>query len=376
MKHPIRQIYLLICLFYVGLVSAQDTTIIQLHPMLGDEIDQLEKRELDLFKMIPDKEYRLGSFYMLSDSSLYLNIITRTGKVLNLPYEWQRFQELQRDISGGSIHVSKENDLKEGSYEENTYIIVELEGGGNFSGMLKKVEDEYLVLELEEGEMRIRKRQIKKLSFINNRFSRAGKFWFPNPNDTRYLFGPTAYPLGRNEGYYQNIYVLFNAAFVGITDHWDVGGGLEILSTLSGGPILFFSTKWGGKVADKFHLAGGALVGTVMVLDADDVFGNFFGVGTLGSRENNISIKLGYGFIDGEVADRPQITISGMTRVSQRLSLVSENWLLPIDGYYGAFSVGVRFMGEKTTFDFAFFRTTEWEAGIIAAPFLGFVYKF
>jgi len=376
-RQALLVIHLLLLSCYGSL--AQDTAVVVLHPALGSEIDQIEKRELNLFEMIPNKEYRTGSFYMLEDSSLYLRIVTLSDKVLNLPYSWENFRTLKSEIGGKSIIYPGEIAASKEINDDKAYVILELEGGGSINGLLKEVGEEYLFLESEAGEVKIRKTQIKKLSFADESMFRNGKYWFPNPNDTRYLFGPTAYPLGKGEGYYQNVYILFNTAFVGITDNWDVGGGMELISTLSGNPILFVSTKLGFEVVHNFHLAGGMLAGTLLgfdALDDNEILGIFYGVGTVGNREDNISLGLGYGFIEGETADRPQITLSGMKRISRRVSLVSENWLLPVDGYYGAFSVGVRLMGEKTTFDLALFRTSEWDVGLLAVPFLGFVYKF
>ncbi len=358
---------------------AQDTIVVVLHPILGYEIDQMEKRELKLFEMIPDKEYRVGSFYMLKDSSLYLRIDTQTDKVLNIPYSWDNFRILKSKMEGKSIMYPGEIAASKEVSDEKAYVILELEGGGNINGMLKEVGDEYVLLESEAGEVQIRKTQIKKLSFADESMFQNGKYWFPNPNDTRYLFGPTAYTLEKGEGYYQNIYVLFNAAFVGITDNWDVGGGLELISTLSENPILFVSTKLGFEVVNNFHLAGGAFVGNLAgfdVLDDNEILGVFYGVGTFGNREDHISLGLGYGFFEGEFTDRPQITLSGIKRISRRVSLVSENWLLPVDEYFVAFSAGVRLMGDKTTFDLALIRTSEWDVELLAVPFLGFVYKF
>lgn len=62
-------------------------------------------------------------------------------------------------------------------------------------------------------------KEIKEVSFNDK-----GQVWFRNPNATRYLFAPSAIPLKKGEGYYQNFYILGNAVNYGITDNFSLGG--------------------------------------------------------------------------------------------------------------------------------------------------------
>lgn len=67
-----------------------------------------------------------------------------------------------------------------------------------------------------------------------------------------------------------------------------------------------------------------------------------------------------------------------MARVSRRIGLVTENWLVPADGYTGLISYGLRFMGERMTVDLAFINNADIadDVSVIGLPYVDFVIKF
>ena len=142
-------------------------------------------------------------------------------------------------------------------------------------------------------------------------------------------------------------------------------------------PMFFFLTpKIGFKVAEKLYIGGGILYANTSAFELG-ASGIGYGVVTYGNTDNNITAGLGWGIVDGEFSEKPIITISGMTRVSRRLGLVSENWFVPIDGYKGIASYGMRFMNESITVDFAFLNNPNiFKEIIIGIPYVDFVVKF
>jgi hypothetical protein len=123
--------------------------------------------------------------------------------------------------------------------------------------------------------------------------------------------------------------------------------------------------------------------------------------------EHNITVGAGYGFakFDNEYKSTPGpiVTVNGMTRIAKKVSLVTENWMIPRAGYTkevttytsdgqpysemvndernfysGALSIGLRFMpGIRTSVDFSVvgIRTDPGKNGLVL-PYLDFVYKF
>ena len=257
---------------------------------------------------------------------------------------------------------------------------IELYDGSTFIGKISQKDSVHLVMItslIPKLEIPILK--IKTIEIIDESNFRSGVYWFPNPHATRYLYAPSAFNIKKGEGYYQNTWLFntwlfFNSFNVGITDNISIGGGLEVFSTFAfRDPILFITPKVGFEVTEKFHAGGGVLFARLPGV----TLGTIFGTGTYGSKDHNLTTSLGWGFVEGEFSQRPIITISGMTRVSKRVALVTENWLIPTDSYYGVFSYGARFLGEKTAFDLAFVNNPDIAQEIlIGIPFVSFTLKF
>ncbi len=67
------------------------------------------------------------------------------------------------------------------------------------------------------------------------------------------------------------------------------------------------------------------------------------------------------------------------SRLSEKLWLVSENWIAPIGNdinYYGVFSYGLRFAANRIAVDLAFINNADiFQAIVIGIPFVDFVIK-
>lgn len=232
--------------------------------------------------------------------------------------------------------------------------------------------------------------------------------WYPNPNATRYFFAPSAFNLKKGEGYYQNSYLILNSVNYGITDHFSVGASLELLSTfgsLASGsfePIFLITPKVGWEVHKDWNVGAGILFVGLPGFDDDegyyDEYGNYvenedakrssagiaYGIATYGDIERNVTLGLGWGFYQDEMAERPIVTLNGMMRVRENISLVTENWFLPFGEdfeartrYYEILSYGVRFFGKKLSVDLGFLNNRDIaEALIIGVPYVDFVVKF
>jgi hypothetical protein len=208
-----------------------------------------------------------------------------------------------------------------------------------------------------------------------------GEYWYANPNDSRYLFAPSAFNLKKGEGYYQNTYLFINTFNYGITDNFSMGLGFEFISTFASlgasdfDPIYFLTPKYSTQVSENVRVGVGVLYGKV----SDDIggFGVGYGLVTYGNPEHNATLGLGFGFFDGEFSGEPVITLSGMTRLSRRISLVTENWFFPADVYRGIISYGIRFFGETMSVDLALVNNDEFsEVFPIGIPYVDFVVKF
>ena len=208
---------------------------------------------------------------------------------------------------------------------------------------------------------------------------RQGEYWFPNPNATRLFFAPTARMLKKGDGYFADYYLFFPALAYGITDNITIGGGMSLLPGVDiNKQIFYFTPKIGLSATPNFALGVGGLIIKIPNFDDDEkspLVGLFYGVGTLGNPNSSLTIGLGYGFVDDDFADKPMVMIGGEHRISRRLALVTENWILPgVDN--PMISYGMRFFGEKLSVDLALLNTLGKEAIFPGIPYVDFVFNF
>jgi hypothetical protein len=263
---------------------------------------------------------------------------------------------------------------------------ITLNDGSTVSGTLTSLSDTDIVIQSESlGEVRLQKENIKSMTEISSINAKKSGIWFPNPNSTRYLIGSSAIPGEKKTGYYQNTWVFVNSFNYCFTNFLSVSAGFEIISIMAGknGPYAFYiNPKASFKVAKNFYLGGNILyANTIRSIDEFGGLGTLNAFGTYGNNNINITGAVGWGWSDGTFSSSPLITISGMARASKRIAFVSENWLIPkigdTEGYYGVFSYGIRFLGEKTSIDLAFINNPDIaDAIIIGIPWLDFVIKF
>jgi len=208
-----------------------------------------------------------------------------------------------------------------------------------------------------------------------------GEYWYPNPNETRYLYAPSAFNLKKGEGYYQNTYLFINTFNYGITDNFSMGIGFEFFSTFASlgdsdfNPIFFLTPKYSTQISENVRVGVGVLYGNLTSYIGG--FGVGYGLVTYGNPEHNATLGLGFGFFDGNFRSDPVITLSGMTRLSRRISLVTENWFFPADVYRGIISYGIRFFGETMSVDLALVNNEEFsEVFPVGIPYVDFVVKF
>ncbi len=251
--------------------------------------------------------------------------------------------------------------------------------GTTFIGRLVREDDHSITLDVEKlGELNIRRENIRSLTELAEDDLMGGKYWFPNPNATRYLFAPSAIPITRKTGYYQNTWIFFNNLNYGFTDRFSMGVGIVpiFLFGVNALPVWLLPKYSIPIKADKLHISAGAMIGGVIGSGGGGA-GVLYSTLTYGNRNRNITGGLGYGFVEDGISDRPVINFSGMYRMSVRSYLISENHFIPIDsGYEGLWSIGYRYAPESFSFDFALIRPSGVSGGFIGIPWIGVTLPF
>lgn len=250
---------------------------------------------------------------------------------------------------------------------------VETLDGNVLIGILVSEDDERITIRVESmGEIVIERVRIKSLTRLEDGKMKNGEYWYPNPSATRYFFAPNAIGLKKGTGYYQNAWILFNNVNFGLSDHFSIGGGIVpmFLFGVSETPVWILPKVTFPVSEDQFHLGAGAMLGGVVGADSDLV-GIFYGVGTLGDRERNLTVGVGYGYAGSEISTTPVINISGLIRTGRRIYLLSENYFVPEAGSTGVVSFGMRWTAENFAVDFGLFTPLENNYGWIGLPWLG-----
>jgi len=261
---------------------------------------------------------------------------------------------------------------------DTTIVSIETTDGNEFLGQVVSEDDAKIVLKTEKlGTITINKIDIKSREKVAVQQIKDGKLWFANPQSTRYFWSPNGYGLRKGEGYYQNIWVLWNQFSYGVTNNFSIGAGI-IPIFLFGAPTPVFATvKFSIPVVhDKINIAAGAIAGTVLG-EAETGFGIIYGLSTFGSHDANVTVGLGYGFAAGEWTKTPLININGMFRVSSKGYVITENYIISAGGESVVIlSLGGRSIIKRAALDYGLFMPISSEGVPFAAPWLGFTVPF
>ena len=220
-------------------------------------------------------------------------------------------------------------------------------------------------------EIQVPHADVRSLSIARARV-RQGAFWRADPNRTRLFFGPTARTLPAGGGYFSVFELVMPFLSFGVTDRL----------ILSGGTPLFFGGDEGERIfwfAPKLCLASNArtdlAVGVLAfsTIGGDGSAGILYGVVTSGGPDSAISLGLGYGWVDGDLADNPAIMLGGETRVGRRTKFITENYLLPSGDVLLSF--GPRFFGERLSADLGLLLPFVDGSLDVALPLVNFVWN-
>jgi len=302
--------------------------------------------------------------------------LTDTSMVVTMKQNPYKMIALLNNIN--SISINRQGNLSRFEQvvigQDSTVYRIETTNGNEYIGSIITQDQEKLLLKTNQlGEITIQKKDVRDIESINVQQVKGGVLWFDNPQASRYFWAPNGYGIKKGEGYYQNIWILFNQVTVAPSDNFSIGVG-TIPFFLFGGPTPVWMTA---KLSiplkkDKINLGAGILSGTVLG-EEESGFGIAFGLMTFGSRDNNASLGLGYGYASGEWAKKPMITFSSMVRTGPRSYFLSENYYISAGETQTVLvSLGGRRIVKRMGVDFGLFLPFSSELDrLIAIPWLG-----
>ena len=123
--------------------------------------------------------------------------------------------------------------------------------------------------------------------------------------------------------------MFFNQVSVGVTDNILIGGGLIPLFLLAGTPSAVWVTPKVSfpVVENKVNVGVGGLFATVVGSEGSNL-GITYGTATFGPRDMNLTVGVGYGYLDGDWGSTPTFSLSYISRVGKRGYFITENYLI------------------------------------------------
>ena len=196
-------------------------------------------------------------------------------------------------------------------------------------------------------------------------------------DDSRLFLAPTGRPLRKGEGYFSDHMVLFPGLAYGVTDNFTLAGGVSAVPGIPlGEQVAYFTPKLGARIGRDLSVSVGGLLATGF--DEGSVQVGYL-VTTFGTSSTG-SFTGGFGVGHADDGDtRPMLLIGGSSRLSRRVSLLTENWLILGDGFdlgQQPFSVGLRLYGDRLTVDLGVVLVGEVLEYGFPLPWLSFSYHF
>lgn len=251
----------------------------------------------------------------------------------------------------------------------DTVYEVGLADGSVIIGRITEVDAQRVIITtVGGGTLEIDRTQVRSLRPATGRVV-DGQYWNPDPADTRLYFTATGRTLEAGEAYVGTYLIILPFAAAGLTDRIMIYGGAPL--TVG----QFQPYYLGSKVQVVRTPEVQASIGTLAFVYDDDVAGIAFGVGTFGSEDRAFSAGLGYFYSGDDVVNQPAFMFGAENRVSRRMKLISENYILP-DAVGALFSGGVRIIGDRFSAEIGIFGSAGDGEGNCCFPLINFNYTF
>jgi hypothetical protein len=277
-----------------------------------------------------------------------------------------------------SIFAQKKQENTD-STDKKLTVVIDTKDGSRFVGKFIDRRSDTVVIQTESmGLIYLAESQIKSIDELGAAKERSNNpSWFRNPYSAQGLFFPTGIGLKKGEGNYQNLMVGLNSVQYGITDHFSLGAGLEIISLVTTGSPLFvyIQPKLSYSLSDSWHLSGGTYLFRSFneFSSISNIFTLPFANLTFGNRDNNLTFGTFFPTQDNQ--DGQLFILSGQVRTGRKFALMGEVYTA---GEGALVIFGGRFMTESFNLNFGLFSPSilDSEIDTFVIPYIGFTIPF
>lgn len=211
----------------------------------------------------------------------------------------------------------------------DTLYEIRLVDGSTLYGRVTAVDADRVVLQTEGGvRVELSRAQIRSAAPVRGTVH-GGEVWPEDPNVTRLFFAPTGRSLRKGEGYAGAFELFFPFLSYGISDRVTLAGGTPILPGLDLiGRVYYLAPKVRVTSGRQWDLSAGVLTFVNLAETDEPALGVLYGVGTWGTTDRAVTAGAGWGFAGSDVQNQPAFLLGGETRVSRRVKLITENYLI------------------------------------------------
>ena len=365
---------LVIPIFIAAMISAgSDVSRNQVqvfHEYLGEMIDEEENSEYNLFGHI--EGFSAAKLYLKDSNNYSLHLLRNFhdhAQLLIIGLSNEEFENLYQSIGQRCSYITEnlvmpalpafqtdESDWGENSVNRKILLL----DGSEIIGTLESaVDDTLMVLSAGGLLIAIPDDKIERITELRGEFV-EGELVRHDPNTTRLFFAPTARNIRSGSGYFADYIVFFPTVAYGITDNIAISGGVSLIPGAKR-QVWFLAPKISYNISPALDAAIGAFLLDPPGDENSELLG--YGVMTYGDRRE--SLTLGFALSLESNSDENHILIvGGDLQVSNRIKLITENWIFLHEDKPQVFSAGIRFFGERMAVDLALISVAEmWEEG-------------
>lgn len=208
---------------------------------------------------------------------------------------------------------------------------IETTKGTTFTGTLVGMSLNGLEFDTQEvGHISLERSQVRRAELQGEAPGKSKSGYYDIGNGTRLFNAPTGRGLRKGEGTLLTTYLFFVGAEYGITNNFSVGATVSLIPGVPLSEQAFvIAPKFTAPLSEKLHVGVGAIYANIP-FDESDSGGAGVGYGSLtyGGADDNLTLGIGYGFTSGEIGSTPVFQLGGQKRISRRISLVSENYII------------------------------------------------
>ncbi|MDO7875217.1 hypothetical protein Q5H93_10780 [Hymenobacter sp. ASUV-10] len=358
-RYPLVALALLTARF--GLAQTTAPTLerpLVVSPAVGETIDRAEKAKYGLFMFYSADDYGEATFYrsLSADSLITLRVRLADGRTAARPYTQAEFlavrDGIERRIKELGEPVTKAPaqaagmpaaSLSAPDYPFQLGQSYRLETrDGSFSGVLFSMSLTNVELSTPDGtKVSVPRSSIVRVVPADGSTPAASRVgvnrsgsYYDIGNGDRLFFGPTARGLRKNEGVFHDAYVVFPGVSYGITNNFSVGGYLSLIPFVPlEDQVLILTPKVSLPLSKNLHAGAGIVYLRAPFSSSSYYAGISYGNLTVGSADKNLTLGVGYAFANTDdysfdTKTSVVLQIAGQTRISRRISLISENYVV------------------------------------------------